>query len=379
MRIEARGRDVDIIVHTDRNRSVSVFVVFVGLVAVWPLWYMGATWFAHEPRTWADWTPAVTLSGVLSFAGVLLAVASRKRISVAPDTVRVFEGPLRRPLTFTWADGPAPAIRLQGILSERKDHPKTTWLVKLVSGRHEYTLDERAGRQMESRALAEAVAKALSCSFVEKDERGNDLMLSAADLDLPYPERVRRYPSLIGSPVPQPSGVRIRHFERDGRREFSWGIVTPSLLFGMAILGLMFFAASAVPERPRHPSYLEVARARGDFHLYVWTAGILAAALLICAGFRFRLRLSAKGVRLSESIWGVPLTSRTLPIDAIEEVQVSHTVRGPVVQVLADRRMIEFRASDPDVAQWLAYEIRAYLAALDPAASPPPSSGATEG
>jgi hypothetical protein len=250
-------------------------------------------------------------------------------------------------------------------MSERNERPLTTWIVKLVCQRYEYTLDERLGQQLESRGVAEAVAKALGCPLLEKNDDGNDVVIDSRDLDLPFHERVKKYPALLGKPIPMPANAGVHRQEGGGRIEFSWGIVTPSLLLSMVALGVVFFIVSAIPSRPEQPSYLARAHASGDYHLYVWTAAIIAGALLISAGFRIKVTLSPAEIHLSETLWGVPLLTRAIPARSIEEVQVVHTVRGPQVQVVSDRALIQFRAADADVAGWLGHEIRSHLAGDD--------------
>lgn len=361
MRTRIRGEDVIITVHTSSNRSKGVFLMFLGLCASWPMWYIAASWLTHAPKSWEDWYPALYVCAGFTSVGFFLGLLSNKTIAISPTSVRVTDGPLHRALTFPREAGQS--IRLQSILSERNERPETTWLVKLVAGRHEYLLDERVGRQLESRCVAEGVARALGCSFREKDDEGVELTFSAADLDLPYVERVKRYPSLIGRAVAAPPRPGVTRVEKEGRLEFSWGIVTPSLLLSMLALGLVFFVVSAIPQKAGHMSYLERAHQSGSYHLYYLVGTVIVAALVFSAGYRLRLRLTPKGVYLQKSIWGIPMVGHTLKLCQVEEVQMAHTVRGPVVQVLGDSKLIEFQASDADVAQWLAHEIRVYLAA----------------
>lgn len=363
MRARTRGEDVIITVHTSSNRSKSIFLMFVGLCASWPSWYIIASWLTHVPKSWEDWYPAVYMCVGFTGAGFLLGVLSNKTINIDATSVRVTDGFLHRALTFPREEGQS--IRLQSILSERNERPQTTWLVKLVAGRHEYLIDERVGRQLESRGIAEGVARALGCPLREKDDEGTELSFPAADLDFPYVERVKRYPSLIGRAIAQPPNAGVTRLEKEGRLEFVWGIVTPSLLLSMLALGLVFLVVSAIPPKANHMSYLEHARRTGSYQLFYLVGGVIVAALVFSAGYRLRLRLSPKGIYLQKSIWGIPVLRHTLKLCEVEEVQMAHTVRGPVVQVLGDRKLIEFQASDDEVAQWLAHEIRVYLAAPD--------------
>lgn len=363
---------VRITTHTDSNRGLCLFLLFAGLVASWPVWYMICTWNGHAPQVWDEWRPALWGCLIIAGGGLLLGTLSFKTVlvSTALRQVHVKDGPLRRSLVFPWED--SPLVRLQALVSERDEHLQTLWLVKLACGGHEYTIDERRGHQLASRGLAEALARAIGCPLQERGEDGVEVRFEPDDLGLSFGARALRHPSLAGGSAQQPAGSRVRRVQRPQGTSFSWGFVTPSLLFGMLGVGLAFFLVSTVPAGFHQPSYYQVARATGDYHLYLILFATIAAGVGALAGFRVRLDLEARHVRLSETLWAIPLMRRTLPCETIEEVQVAHTVRGAVVKLVGETAMIEIRAGDAGVAAWIGQEVRSHLAAMAaPRAVPP--------
>lgn len=360
MRAKRHGNDLVILAHTTSNQSRGVFLVFLGLIASWPTLYMFDLWFTHAPRSLYDWAPAGLAATLLTIAGFYLIVGSTKRICVNDERIGVKDGPLHPVLTFQWQG--EKFVRLQSIISERDDRPQTTWIVKLVNDRHEYTLDERLGQQIESRGIAEAIAKTLGCPLMEKNEDGQDLAIEARDLDMPFSERVKRYPNLLGRPIAQPANAGVVRSDRNGGVQFSWGIVTGGLLAGMIGVGLLFFIVSAVPPQADHPSYFAIARANGDYRIYYGVISVIMLALFVISGFRVRVTLDVTEIDMAETLWGVEIAHCSIPNCEVEEVQVSQTVRGSKVQVVSDNALMQFRTGDMQVAGWLAYEIRTHLA-----------------
>lgn len=358
-----RKTPAETIIHvpTAANRSVGVFLVFLGLVGTFPTWYIIRAWTSVVPHTRSDWYPAFVAAVLMASTGFLLAVHSRKQIRITADNLEVRDGLFHRALHFKWSG--TPIIRLQNV--ERGEGPRrsVTWLVKLVSERYEYTVDERVDQQLESRAVAEAVAKTLKCPLKERTVDGTDVVIDPHDLDLPFRERVTRYPALLGKPMPRPAGVpfRTRILDQGSAVDYSWSLMGMAFILDILVVGVVFFVLSAIPERQHQPSLWEAARTSGDYTLYLWVAAVIAFLLVLTAGLRVSLHLGPTSARFRELFFGIPLRTRTIPNDEIEEVRLFFSVRGPTVQIVSDRRILQFRVSDADLAGWLAFEIRCFL------------------
>ena len=346
---------------TAANRSLGVFLVFLGLVGTLPTWYLICAWTRVVPQTRADWYPSLVAAAVISGMGFLLAVHSRKQIRVLQQELEVRDGLFRKALHFRWSG--TPIVRLQHVEREEGIRRHVTWLVKLVSERYEYTVDERIDQQLESRALAEALAKLLVCPLKERTEEGTDVIIDPRDLDLPLRERVTKYPALLGKPMPRPAGVplRTRIIEDGAALDFSWSLLGPTFILDILVLGAVFFVLSTIPERQNQPSLWEVARTSGNYTLYLWVAAVITLMLLLVIGLRISLRLDPASAQLRELFFGLPLRTRTIPNREIEEVRLFLSVQGPAVQIVSDRRILQFRAGNVDLASWLAFEIRCFL------------------
>ncbi|MBM3464802.1 MAG: hypothetical protein FJX76_22115 [Armatimonadetes bacterium] len=377
MRVRKRpGAETLIILPTDANRNLGVFFIFIGITASFPLWYLWCVWFGRLPRGANDWYPAVVMASVFVLIGYILAVHSRKKITVTADAIRVKDGMFRHQLRFTW-NGP-PLIKLQHIDSEQIDRPRVKWLVKLVNERYEYTIDERVNQQLQSRALAEALAKTLGCPLQEKLDDGTQLSIAASDLDIPFRERVEKYPNLLGTAIDAPVSTAVKVTRENGAARYEWGVATTGAIVDVLVVGLVFVLMSAIPPSAERPSILETARGTGDFTLYFWLAGVVVLFLAVISGFRVLLSLAPDRVSLRETLWGIPISIRRIAAERVEEIQLNRTVRGPIVQIVSDEALIQFRVSDLDTAAWLTYEIRCHLAGerpttrLESAAAPTP-------
>lgn len=346
---------------TTANRSLGIFLVFLGLVGALPTWYLIRAWTSVVPNSRPDWYPGLAAAVVISLVGFLLATRSRKHMCITAREITVWDGLFRRPLHYRW-DG-TPVIRLQNV--ERGEGPRrrVIWLVKLVSEHFEYTLDERVDQQLESRTLAEVTAKTLPCPLRERTDEGTDVVIDPHDLDMPFRERVARYPALLGKPAPRPSGVpySTRIVEKGAAMSIHWSLIGQGFILDILALGAVFFVLSTIPERQHQPSLWDTARATGDYHLYLWVAVVILLVLLLTVGLSVNLYLGPASVRLRILLFGVPLKSRTLRNDLIEDVRLLFSVRGPTVQIVADHQILEFPVSDTDLAGWLAFEIRCFL------------------
>ncbi len=153
MRVIRRSKETLVVLPTDVNRNLGIFLAFLGLTASCPTWYLYCVYFSRVPKEWHGWLPAFGMAAALIFAGYLLAAHSRKRITVAPDVIKVREGLFRKPLEYRWQE--APSIRLQRLDSEQESRTRTLWITKLVTGRHEFVVDERHWVALKARLLDE--------------------------------------------------------------------------------------------------------------------------------------------------------------------------------------------------------------------------------
>jgi len=352
--------ELTITLPSDANRSLGLLLIFLGTVTSAPLWYLWCAWVTTPPRTVHDWIPSLFLAAAMIVPGYLLAAQSRKRICVAPDHIRIWDGLLQRPLRFQWTCSP-PTIKLQQVENQVGGRTRTLWMTKLVCERYEYILDERLEDQLTCRATAEVIARALGAPLCERCDDGSCLCIDARDLDLPFRDRVLKYPALAGTPVARPQQATVSVSENGATCTFSWGVATTGLAVDILLLGALFLVITLIPPRHGQCSVFSVARNTGDYGCYLWLAGLITACLAMVSGFRVRLTLTPERVSLRETIWGVPLSRRDLAADRVEEVRVNSGMRGATVQVLSTRALLQFRVGGEETAAWLASEIRRHL------------------
>lgn len=358
MRIVKRSENKWIIATpSKKNTDLGIFLTFLGIVAVLPSYYLFYTRFVG-PQV-EDWRPTIYFGAVLVIWGMLLIHTSKRRLFLSPKQITIVDGWFRRSFTIRWEN--TPAVKFSSNLEEIRGKLVEFWQVSLMSGRLEYTLDRRPEHQLELRGLAEAVAKFLSCPFVEKGEDGQEVTIQTGDLDLPFQERVRRYPLLLGRPIPMPNKLTVKMEKEDHRLLFDWGIGTTGLLVDILALGLVFFIGSFVPWAEGHLSLYTYCAQKGDFTVYIIAVGILFAAILLVMGYRVRLRVDGKGVDFRSTIWGIAFKHQFIPARALEEIRLSLGARGQVLQMISDADIISFRLSDSETARWLSSTVQRYL------------------
>jgi hypothetical protein len=360
MRILRRSTgEAVVIAHSYRNRSLGTFLLLLGVIGGIPLWYFLNVTRHHHLHTLADYYPGFAISGVVMLIGYLLARHSHKVIIIRPGHLTVKESLFARPMHIEWS-GEA-FVRLQHLIDERKNRAGVLWLVKLGHERSEYTVDEREDQQVEARGIAETIAKTLRCPLIAKDDSNQDVVIASTDLDLPFRQRVQKYPALMGKIAPQPAAVPVEISGSGTERHYRWGVRSSGLILDILVLTGIFIILSMLPLGNDRPSAYESAVVLHNYTVYLAGAAIVGLFLLLAAGVSMRLDIDARAATLTEKMWGLPFTSKTIPLTEIEEINLYLTMRGPVVQLVSDRNVLEFRVSDAAVAAWLTSDIRAFL------------------
>jgi len=341
---------------SDANRDLGLFLAFVGIVAVHPVYWL---YFYYTQRSVSDWRPSLFIGALWVLSGLFLIFFSRKKIVVGKDFIRINDGLLKKPFNIRWKD--TPRVRLKYDEEERKGRIREFWETSLIDGRLEYTIDRREHHQLESRALGESIARILCCDLIERDEEGREITIAPGDLDLPFQLRVIKYPALIRKPVEAPRSDVLKIEERNKSLLVSWGInSTGILLDSMVLLGFLLLF-TFLPLKQGSLSFYEQCARRGDFYVF-YTAGlILFSAIMAVIGYRARLNLSRNGAIFWVRIWGIPLRVRKIMMNKIEEIHVTPSNRGPRIQIVSDSRIISFRLIDRAAARWLSYRLQQYM------------------
>lgn len=351
---------------SDSHRDLGWLLMFTGLATSFPLRRLVATIYKGS---WVD------LLGVLGFVLVVVGFAlmrfTRKQFTVRGNSVSIKDGLFSKPLTFHWEE--PPRIRLRSLEEEHGREHLEFWQVYLLDGKRQYVMERREGHQIEVRSLAEALAKAINCPLLEKGESG-EITIPREELDLPFRERVRRYPDLLGSEASRPLNCPVHEDEVDGSHRFRWRLLSPGMLGEWTTLFFLLTLLAVVPIFPAHTtvqgetasfqlSFLLAAQKDHDWTYFYVCGGLLAASAFWLFGYSKELRVTRQALLARDRLWGVPIWSATIPTDQLEEIWVRQGSRGAKLQLISDARIFTSQVRDVSVAAWLAARLRRLLIA----------------
>ncbi|HEY3998182.1 MAG TPA: hypothetical protein VGO93_04915 [Candidatus Xenobia bacterium] len=358
------GRDeTHIVVSSAAGRDIGLFLVFLAAVGTWPIQYIYQATYTPHFITVRDWTPSAHASLLMGLFGLLFIFNTRKHIWVKGRALIMRDGFWRKALHFTAKD-PC-SIKLRAIETELRHRAFEVWQIKLVTEGYEYLLDARPNQQLVSRRLAEALTRALGCTLLELEDKV-EIIIPATDLDLPFCERVKRYPLVLGSPQPRPATGHINLEDRGSMRIYSWGLWATGLLLEIVALVLIALFMSWV--HWNGVSILDLAAATNNYTYYYALLGLLFISLVILPGYHEQLIVEHDHVRWQIVIWRIPVEAKTIPVDNVEEIRQHEGMRGPVVQVISARKIISVRVNDRIQARWLAYDIGSFISGRNVAA-----------
>jgi hypothetical protein len=252
-------------------------------------------------------------------------------------------------------------------------HTKEFWLVNLVDGKRQYVLDRRKGHQIESRSLAEALAKTINCPVLEKCENG-EITIPREELDLPFRERVKLHPDLLGEEAKAPDACPVEVSDSPQGQKYTWRLLNAAMLNEFFTLVFFLVVLAVIPIFPRPVpgeesperfavSFLQLAIQKRQY-LYFYVAGsLIGAGALVLFGYRKQLVLTQEGISAQDRLWGLPIWSAHIPASELEEIWVRQSTRGAHLQLISDARIISGRIANSQVAAWLAFRIRRFYGA----------------
>ena len=360
------GDQHEVVVPTDANRDLGLFLIFLGVVGTLPMRYFLTFWGFGGFKAFY-----VAISGVILVLGGFFFLAfSRKRYTVTARDLSMTDGFFHKTLRYVWES--VPAIQLHSQEEEKGQKDVEYWLVSLVDGKRHYVLDRRAGHQMESRALAEALAKSINCPVNEKGTHG-DIVIPREELDLPFTERVRRNPSLLGPELPKPETSTTHHWEKDGQLGFSWRLAGSATLNEFILVTMLLTLLALVPllpgrgsadqgqsGQPLQRSFLDLARQDHDFKYFLGVGSFLGVMWFVLFGYKKRLLATREALDVRDSLWGIPVRSTRIPVDKLEEIWVRQSSGGTTIQLISDDCMISGRTASFETASWVASKIGHY-------------------
>lgn len=346
---------------TQRDRDTGVVLFFLSLVSYYALPALAYEFgFPHGTVAFLT-TP---LGVLLMVVGIACLFFSRKTVVVEPGTVRIKDGLFRRPLNLRFES--TPTIKLS-VYEESRSNGRVDeiWTVHLVDGGRQYLIDRRVGQHGSVRSLAERLAKYTKGSLVEIHD-GQSHSFELEELDLPFVERVERYPALMGTPVEEPTDKVVSFSSGPNGIEVGWSFFRSSLLWEIITVSGLLFGAAFIPlpggSQGEGFSLYQAEQAQGDYRYFIALIAFTLLSLGLLSGYRNRIWLNATSGALSQStIWGIPVRTGKIPIEKLEHVGVSVTSRGPYLQLISDETILREQLPSTHIARWIAWKMRQYL------------------
>lgn len=334
--------------HSERHHSHGVFLILFGVAVgllVPPVLELG-----NRVGGMYEFVPHLGLLSTL--VGFWLMRTTKKRYIVEPGSLTVREGLFSRPTVYRWKENPSVRLALQD---------DDNWVVSLVCGKPHYVLDRRAGHPMESRSLAEELARALTAPLIEI-ANGSQIVVSAEELSLSFTERAKRHPQLLGPEIPAPEGREVEVVEEPGRLRFDWWPTpqeTIPLTLGLIGLAVLFSYSGLFAE---HRTAFDLAREFGDYRFFILSGFFVIGLSGAFMGYHRELEVSGDEVSTRTLWFGLTLDHSRIPLSELKEVWVVHGQGGSgYLELISDHKMLGGRVSQLAVARWVASKVRRFV------------------
>lgn len=348
-------------ISTKANKDLGLFAMFFGIFGAVPLHYL-----VYRLMEWEQYWDIADGLGLAIFSclvGFGFLVFSRKKLYVSDQEIRVSDGFLRRSVVFKWEE--KPKIKLRSFQLEKDGRSVAQWAVELLDGTKSYSLDVREGSQMASRTLAEKIAKRIKCPVIEEVD-GAGVEIPYEDLDVPFVDRVKKYPVLLGKEHPRPEDTGIDSKESSDELTFSWDFSDTGMWLEVVMTTVVLLLFSLIPlptgKKSANFSILDLARVDGHYLYFYIVGGLFAVALLVLWGYRLQIVARRDALIVEGKLWGFPIRKVSFPVSELEGVSVRLTGRGALLHLISDARILDERLSDPEDARWVAFKIRRYYA-----------------
>lgn len=352
---------------SDSNRDLGMFLIFVGVVGSVPLYYLFNALVLRNPD-W-DWRMGASLGLVCVVAGVALMRLTQCHFRVLHDersgVIEVRDGFMHGKMQYNF--GPQAVVRLQATSVTRRGADVDCWEVELIDGKNQFLLDSKVERLQESRALAEFLARSMGCPMVVTYGAGDDVSIAAADLDLSYSKRVKKYPALLGPKVERPRNcpVTVRDVDGGTGRIYSWGVLASGLL--VETIGV-FLAAAAVGLIPvfgkvgDHYSLFKQAVEQHDFSYFIVCGFLVGVAVILQLGYHVEVAVRGERILATGMIWGISVWKRSILVESVEEIASRVRHNGVILQLVSDEMIVTVKLGRLDTANYVTSDLRWFVA-----------------
>lgn len=356
--IKKTARDYLAKIHTQSNRDFGIFLLFLGIVGSFPLYYIALIALKSPSR---DLRPALWISLVLILLGTYLIWGSFKKIYINSRKLTIKDGLFSKAINYQISPEEEKYVKIKCYETESHAMPLEMWQIYFVSGDHEFLIDNRPNQQLETHQLGEALAKILNCPLVDTTLETGTLTISPADLDLPFKDRVLKYRGLLGKPIKKPIKLYFKIKKTNFEQALSWGIASSRLFLEISLFLVIVLIFSFIPLKSEQASFYQICVSASGFLFYHILGIIFVTFMIVLGGYKANLILKAESVEFKETIWGIPYRVSYIPSNKVEEINLYSGMRGSKVQIISDKKIIQIRVYNKENANWLAFIIKKHL------------------
>ena len=349
------------------NVDLGIFLIFFGLVGAVPLYALTMNIVFKQAEI--EWRLGIIIGLVSIILGYLLIKYSKLRFRVerrgdGSGIISIQEGLLRSPMFYDYTAGSI--IKLAMADADLSSAKGERIQVTLIDGNRHFLLDSRPlSKMQESRTIAEFLSKNSGLKMLLPHY--NNLMLEAADLDLPFPQRVKKYPTLIGLEPSRPQNCPITLTDLNGGidRRYSWGFRANGLIGQLLALLMAAFAAACLPlfeEDGAYSSLLDYALQMKDYTYFYAGFIIIGFLTLILLGLGVSVTVEGCRINVCWKFWGIACKKRSVLISKLEEIATKEKASGTNVMLITDDFTVQVKMADAVLANYLASDMRHFIA-----------------
>ncbi len=220
-----------------------------------------------------------------------------------------------------------PAASFHLISDERgvgtDDRPLIWWSVR-AGAPDGPVVAEKCDAEIEMGEVASELARFFGVPCVRRVTDGRDVRIEPSDLDMPFVDRVRKYPQTLGSFLPPSESIEIE--DEGGEVAYRWGALTAGTALFLVVLWLLsWFYLTWPAQEPtageRELVWQRAARLHewGPFYVTALPAAIATLVLLLWRGC---VRLTKEAVVVEVSFL-LPIRRRWIALHDLREVWAS--------------------------------------------------------
>ena len=359
--------DADLfIVSSISSYDLGAFLIFSGLVGGVPLYYLFSSLVLRNGTP--NLLPGVILSLLVAAIGIYSICFAQERVKVFDEAgsgkIVIQDGYFGTPMTYTYGND----VKIRLSVSEVSNGKLTLdcWEVTLLAGRCQFLLDSRIARLQESRALAEFLVKSIHCNLLLVLEAGKTIEMHWKDMDLPYCERVSKYPELAAQhPTrPQDCPITVEDINYGEGRRYSWRLASPGANTEIFALAAMAFVIGVVPflgsDNHRYSFFNEAMRT-GDWTFFIGAALLFFVVFAVQFGCTSTIEIDGHRVNLKKRIWGLTYRQKTIILDALEGVLARKASTQNSIMFISDATVFSAQVSSAELADYLVADVQYFL------------------